>query len=258
LRRLAGASIITGSALAASGGAASAEGAYLRFGVGYDWSQTAIFTDRDCVSALILLYGCGPSNDGLPTGAYGTFGMSSAFEFAAGFRAMSSVRFEMALSLRHTFDFVGDANFDKVTDPQPVSATLSQASLMGWAYLDIARPSARLTPFIGIGIGLSRNALSEVRMDFPTLNQPAWTIAPPGTRISPAFGITAGIGHELSEDVTFEIAWRLVSYGRVATDVGPVLIRRGGTYIDHLVIDETWTTLVTNAVMFSLRWAIAP
>ncbi|MHA1560368.1 MAG: hypothetical protein ACTSWI_06840 [Alphaproteobacteria bacterium] len=257
LRRLAGASIVAGAALAANGGAASAENAYLRIGVGFDWSQRAIFTDRDCNSgAPPALFGCSNGNDGLPIGAYGNFGTSSAFEFALGFRATPLVRLEAALSLRHTFDFVGDANFSNVADPQPVSAALSQASLIGWAYFDVPT-SLPVQPFVGIGIGLSRNALSPVLFEFPTLTQPAWSETPPGTRISPAFGFAIGLAREMSYGVTIEIVYRHTNYGRVATDPGLMHQRRGGPEYSF-GIDETWTTLVTNAVMFSLRWAITP
>lgn len=254
-RRLAGASIVAGAALAATAGAASAEGAYLRIGVGYDWSQHAIFADRDCISnPPPALFGCGIGNDALPIGAYGHFGTSSAFEFALGFRATPTVRFEAALSLRHTFNFIGDANFDRVTDPQPVSASLSQASLIGWAYLDVPT-SLPVQPFIGFGVGLSRNALSPVLYEFPTMTQPAWSVTPPGTRISPALGFAIGLAREVSHGMTIEIAYRHTNYGRVATDPGLMHQRRGGPEISF-PIDETWTRLVTNAVMVSLRWEI--
>jgi opacity protein-like surface antigen len=253
------AAIGVAAALTLSAGTSSAEAqdAYLRTGVfGFDLSRPAVFHDRSCITALILLYGCGASNDGLPTGAYGTFGLSAAFELAAGFSPTPGMRVEAALSIRPTFNFVGDANYEKTLDPQPVQADLFQAALMGWAYFDIGEPSRPLRPFVGVGAGLSLNILSEVRMDYPTLTQPAWTITPPGTRISPAFGFTAGVAHELSEKATLEIAWRYSHYGWAGTDVGPVLIRRGAVFRDDLIIDETRARLATNAVMVSVRWAL--
>ena len=256
LRRSGGAWLIACGAIASSSAAASADNTYLRVGLGFDWSQSAVFADRDCNSgAPPALFGCSSGNDSLPIGAYGTFGMSSAFEFAVGFRAMPSVRFEAALSLRHTFDFIGDANFNNVDDPQPVSATLSQASLMGWAYVDFASTNLPMQPFIGVGVGVSRNALGAVLYEFPTLTQPAWSETPPGTRVSPAFGFAIGLAREVSHGMTIELAYRHINYGRVATDPGLIHQRRGGPEISF-PIDETWTRLVANAVMFSLRWGM--
>lgn len=248
--------ILAGAALATGATSAAAEGVYFRIGAGYDWSTPAVFADRDCTSVTpAALYGCGPGNDGLPLGAYGDFGTSPAVEAAIGFRAAPALRIETAVSFRPHFAFVGDANFANTPDPQPVTATLSQAAVMGWAYVDLGTLAGGgwpVNPFIGFGIGVSRNALSEMYFEFPGLAQPAWSETPGGVRYSPAVGFAAGMSRQLSERLAVELAYRHVNYGLVGTDAGDMeLVRRGVLF--SIAIDETWTLLATNAVMLSLR-----
>jgi len=255
-----GAASLAALALAATAAPASAEGVYFRIGGGYDWATPATFTDRDCTIAPppFALYGCGVGNDGLPIGAYGSFGGSPAFEAAVGFHAAPALRIETAVSFRHGFAFAGDANFSGTPEPQPVTASFSQAAVMGWALVDLGTVAGGgwpLNPFIGMGVGVSRNALSEMYFAFPGLSQPAWSETPGGVRYSPAFGFTAGVSRELSERLAVELAWRHVNYGRVATDAGDLVSQRGGPEF-VIAIDETWTMLSTNAVMLSLRWEL--
>lgn len=255
----AAASIAAAAAVLVTAGAASAEGVYFRIGGGYDWSTPAVFTDRDCNAVNpAALFGCGTGGDGLPIGAYGDFGQSPAYEIAVGFRAAPAIRVEAALSVRPGFHFSGNANFANTPDPQPVDADLMQSSVMGWAYVDLGQAAGMswpVEPFIGFGVGVSRNVLSEMYYDFPGLTQPAWSETPGGTRISPAFGVAAGISRDLTDRLAVELAWRHVNYGVVGTDAGEMaLVRRGVLF--SIDIDETWTMLSTNAVLLSLRFGL--
>lgn len=256
-RLLAG--FVGAAALAGTAGAASADGVYFRIGGGYDWSTPAVFSDRDCnASGPPALFGCGTGPDGLPIGAYGDFGGSPAYEVAIGFRAAPAIRVEAALSVRPGFHFSGDANFSKTPDPQPVSADLMQSSVMGWAYVDLGRAAGMswpVEPFIGFGVGVSRNVLSPVLFEFPGFTQPAWSETPAGTRISPAFGFAAGISRDVTDRLAVELAWRHVNYGVVGTDAGLMTQARGGAPYTF-PIDETWTLLSTNAVLLSLRFGL--
>ncbi len=258
IKRAAGAAILAAAALAAGASAASAEGVYFRVGGGYDWALPSAFADRDCATTPppYALYGCGTGTNGLPYGAYGGFGGSPAFEVAAGFRAAPAIRLEAALSFRPGFAFAGESNFHGTPGDQPVTASLDQAALMGWAYVDLGTGAGwPVTPFIGIGAGVSRNVLSPVHFEFPGLKQPSWSDTPGGTRWSPAFGLALGASRQLTDNLSVELTYRLVSYGRVATDVGDLVSRRGGP-VFLIPIDETWTRLTTNAVMLSLRWGL--
>jgi len=230
---------------------------YLRGLVGLDVSRDATFKDADCADKKpAALFGCGPGIDGAPLGAYGDFGSSALFEVAAGLELTDYLRIEAALSHRPGFAFEGEANFLRTPGDQPVSGDVTQSSAMAFVYLEPLAALGKetvLQPFIGGGIGVSHNEIGEMTYDFPGLKQPAYSLMPGGSWTGFAWAATAGLGYEVSNSLTLELAYRYSDLGTVQTDDGTLFIQRHN-FAKPIPIAETEADLVSQSVTVSARW----
>lgn len=204
---------------------------YVRAGIALDWTEATRFQDEDC-SSPENLYGCGDGNDSTPLSSLGDFGTIAGLELGLGYTLLPALRLEAVVQYRPDFSFEGDANFSQLEteDEQHVSAALSALTGMLTAYLDVPMPLLRYTPvspFIGVGGGLSRIDIGETRMDFPTTS----TIVPGGHHVSFAWMLSAGVAVWLGGRLTVDAAWRYLDYGTVetASGTGRVVCRVAGS-----------------------------
>ena len=249
--------------LAAGAAAAGEPRVYLRGLAGYDWSLDANFEDADCASTSpAALFGCGEGEDGDTLGAYGDFGASPLFEVAAGVEVTDFLRLEAAYDYRPSLAFEGNANFLRSGSDQPVSGDVTQWGVMGFAYLEplaalgVAFP---LKPFVGLGAGVSQNEISQMRYEFPDLHQPAHSETQGGATTNFAWAATAGVGYDVTDHLTLELAWRYSDLGEVETDAGTLhnerySKRQGRPITFDIPIAETKANLTTQGVTLSARW----
>jgi opacity protein-like surface antigen len=242
--------------IAAALPAAAQSGPYVRLGLGYDWSGAAIFFDRDCAAASPpALFGCGPGVDGEARGAYGWFGSSTTFEIGIGAYAAPAIRVEATLGVRPGFAFSGNANFSNVQGAQPVSATAGQAGVMGFVYADLGTLmgfTGPVQPYVGFGIGVSRNVVGAMLYEFPTLTQPRYSLMPGGVNYDVALAVAAGISYRAGERLVIDLGWRWNRFGVVETEEGELFIQYPNSTLT-IPIDNTWAVLRSTGVMLSLR-----
>ena len=243
--------------LAASQAAAEDMRPYLRAGIGADMSGDTTFLDEDCAMSFPYpLYGCGTGIDGRPYGSYGDFGSSAMFEAAAGVELTHYLRVEAAFSYRPGFAFDGNVNYPGVGQKQPVSGDVNQMGLMGMAYL---APLAalgvawRVQPFIGGGVGASRNEIGKMTLDFPERPQPRYSVTPDGTRTDFAWAVTAGLSYDVSDALALDLAWRYSDFGKVETEPG-ILFNQFSTRTLDIPIGKTEAELTSHSVSLSARW----
>lgn len=259
MRSLHLAALAAAAALMLTQPAAAADGIrpYLRATAGIDWSGDATFRDADCNAVdPYALFGCGRGEDGRRIAARGDFGNSTLIGLGAGLELTRWFRVEAALDVRPNLAFDGNANFKSAGKDQPVSGSLTQADLMAFAYIDPLAAmgvESRWQPFLGLGAGVSRNAIGSMTYDFPELRQPRYSVMPGGTHYDFAWSATAGIGYAVSDSITLELAWRYSDLGKVETDVGELynVTSRGARYIP---IAETEADLTTQSVTVSARF----
>lgn len=243
--------------LGASQAAAEDMRPYLRAGLGADMSDGTTFLDEDCtISPSYPLYGCGIGIDGRPYGSYGDFGSSAVIEAAAGLELTHYLRVEAAFSYRPGFAFDGNVNYPGVGQEQPVSGDVNQMGLMGMAYL---APLAalgggwRVQPFIGGGVGASRNEIGKMTMDFPERPQPRYSVTPDGTRTDFAWAVTAGLSYDVSDALALDLAWRYSDFGKVETEAG-ILFAQFSTKALDIPIGKTEAEFSSQSVSLSARW----
>jgi len=243
--------------LAASQAAAEEMRPYLRAGLGVDMSGDTTFRDGDCASTIpAALFGCVDGDDGKPIGAYGDFGSSIMLEAAAGLELTHFLRVEAAFSYRPGFAFDGNANFLSSGREQPVSGEVNQMGVMGFAYLAPLAAmgvEAKLQPFLGAGLGISRNEIGKMTYDFPERPQPRYSVTPDGSRTDFAWAATAGLSYEVSDELLLDLAWRYSDFGKVETEAG-ILFNQFSTRTLDIPIGKTEADLTSHSVSLSARW----
>lgn len=244
-------------ALSALPAAAGQPKPYVRALIGYDWSRDATFKDVDCASTNPPAYfGCGPGVGGLSLGARGDFGSSALYEVGLGLELTPYFRIEAAADYRPGFAFEGNANFRNAGNDQPASGDVTQSSLMGFAYFEPFTALGmdwRLKPFIGGGVGVSRNEVGGMMYDFPDLPQPAYSAMPGGTHYDIAWAATAGLSYDVTEQLSLDIAYRYSDLGDIETDSTTLYIKRP-TWDLTIPIAPTRANLSTQSVNVSARF----
>jgi len=230
---------------------------YLRAGIGAAQSGGATFLDEDCATTSPApLYGCGDGYDGRPYGSYGDFGSSMVFEAALGIELTPYLRLEGELSYRPGFAFEGQVNYPSSGTDQPVTGDVNQMGAMAFTYLAplaALGSDAPLQPFIGGGLGLSHNEIGEMRMEFPALAQPRYSVTPDGGRTDVAWAVTAGLSYDVSDALSLDLAWRYSDFGKVETESGNLFIQRHNGTRD-IAIGATEADFTAQSVSLSARW----
>ncbi|ODN41629.1 outer membrane protein [Piscirickettsia litoralis] len=229
---------------------------YWKLGAGYAWSNNTVFTDKSCSSTSpAALFGCGYS-------AGGSFGNSESFDIAIGYRFNPIFHGEALLNYQPNYRFSGNANFLNAGSNQPVSSDVSSLGLMATGYIDLASvfgyKESKWQPFVGLGLGLSRNHTGSMTYEFPTLSQPndsATTKTSSGSSISFAYMLAAGVNWKLNSNTGLEFSYRWYDLGNVETDDGSAYIHGhgcGGASDCTINIAGTKASLKTQSLMLSL------
>ena len=239
-------------------GEVEASGWYARAALGYEQSNDADFSDRDCRSQRpAALFGCVRGDDGQPIGAYGDFGSYPIVEIAVGKRLLPWLRTDLSLSYRFDMDYQGNANFLTVGANEPVSADLESWTGMANAFVDLApligTDLGRFEPYLGAGIGVARNRLGEVTYRFPeNPYRHKLSVTPDGERTNLAYRLSLGTGIRLTETLTLDLSASYTDLGQVGTDTGIMAMNHVPAGI---LIDETETHLRTLGASIGLRYS---
>ena len=219
-----------------------------------DLRATSRFQDRNCSSETpAALYGCGTGVDGADLSASGEFARAPGFEVGAGYAATERVRVEATVLYRPPFSFNGRANFVQTSGRQDVSADISSLSALVSAFVDIPERGP-FSPFLGCGVGLSRNTIGETRMAFPRTT----TIVPGASRTGIAFMLTAGVAVRIRERISVDVGWRYLDAGDVETgrDTGRIVWRDRSREPLELDLAETKANLSSHGLRVSLRYGL--
>ena len=230
---------------------------YLEGTLGFEWSLSADYSDADSAAKNPpALFGTGLGRDGRQIGAYGDFGRFPSVEAAVGIRILPWLRSELAVAYRPDIHYRGQANFRDVPGDQPVSASVDSLSGMANCFLDIAPmfgfSMGSFQPYMGGGVGVVHNRLSEMTYDFPSNpGRHKITITPSGTKTDMAFMAAIGTGIVLSDRILLDISYRFTDLGQVHTDAGKAYLNNIPAGID---IAETWAPLRTHGFFAGVRY----
>jgi opacity protein-like surface antigen len=217
-------------------------GWYLRGDIG--------FSNQKVKSLDNLLYhdpGVSVQNVGLGFDTAGIFGVGAGYRFNNWFRADV------------TGEYRGNANFhgsDIVSfNGAPIGTDTYTASKSEWlvlanVYADLGTWWC-ITPFIGAGIGASRNTISS----FTDVGQPLPSVAfgDTASKWNLAWALHAGLAYKISPSLTLELAYRYVDLG---DGLSGDLYTWDGTNARNNPMH--FKDLTSHDLKLGVRWAIEP
>ena len=239
---------------------------YIKGSVLFDRPKDTGFLDDDCSTADDR-YAC-------KTGIDGDFETMTGLELGLGYAMMPALRLEAALQYRPEFSFKGQADISLQDEFLPLNLTAERdftADLTVWsamlsAYLDIPIPGlgllrhTPLSPFVGVGGGVSRIEIGDADFGGSQLEAQASRLLLPGDhQFSFSWMLSAGIAVSLA-NWTVDVAWRYVDLGGIesatgiAEDICRFLECRVPDDID-LPLASTLGELRSHGLTLSLRYA---
>jgi opacity protein-like surface antigen len=153
------------------------------------------------------LPGVSVTNVGLGFDSAGTFGLGVGYQFNNWLRADVTGEYRMGSSF-HGLDIV---RFNgAVIGTDEYTAIKSEWLFLANAYADLGTWWC-LTPFVGVGVGATRTTFAS----FLDVNTPNGGVAfaPTDSKWSLAWALYAGVGYQISRNVTVEFAYRYLDLG---------------------------------------------
>ena len=145
------------------------------------------------------------------------FDSAPFFGLGIGYNFNSWLRFDV------TGEYRGKANFhgyDRAQDSSGVwyddnySGSKSEWTFLANAYVDLGTWYC-LTPFVGAGIGMSRNTISSFRDIGVRATSDVY--GDTASKWSFAWALYAGVGYQVTKNVTIELAYRYINLGDAVT-----------------------------------------
>jgi opacity protein-like surface antigen len=175
----------------------------------------------------------------------GIFGGGIGYQFNDWFRADVTGEYRGA-STFHGLQIYTDEQANPQTGTDQYTAIKSEWLFLANAYVDLGNWRG-ITPFVGGGIGASRNTISGMT----DVNTPTQGVAYGATASTWAFAwaVTAGLGYQISPNTTIEVAYRYLDMGDAKS--GDLITYQGsnGSYNP-----EHFNHLTSQDVKFSIRY----
>jgi opacity protein-like surface antigen len=153
-----------------------------------------------------------------------TFDSAPLYSLGAGYQFNNWLRFDVTGEYRGNSHFHGQqiASFGGVTLPDDYNASKSEWLFMANAYVDLGTWWC-ITPFIGAGVGTSRNTISSF-VDFGASQAGlggnsilATTYAENASKWNLAWAAYAGLAYKVAPGLNLELTYRYINLGHAAT-----------------------------------------
>ncbi|HEY3891567.1 MAG TPA: outer membrane beta-barrel protein [Bradyrhizobium sp.] len=189
------------------------------------------------------------------------FDSSTSYDLGVGYRFNNWFRVDATGEYRGRANFHGSqfSPFNVIApgfaETDNYSGSKSEWVAMANAYVDLGTWWC-VTPFIGAGIGASRNTISGFRDDGVILNGgtigPASTFAGDGSKWNFAWALHAGLAYEVTPGFTVELAYRYINLGDGIT--GPTNSFDGVTVVNGsgFVMKD----ITSQDVKLGVRWEL--
>ncbi len=219
-------------------------GWYLRGDIGFS-NQSVKRLDN-------LLYydpGITVQNTGLGFDSAGIFGLG------AGYRFNNWLRVDVTGEYRARSNFHGsDLVFFNGAPSGMDNYTGSKSEWLALAnvYADLGTWWC-ITPFVGVGIGGSRNTISSFTDTGLSGGGPSLAYAPSASKWNFAWAVHAGLAYQVSPSLTLELAYRYVDLGDAVS--GDIIAYDGTNARNNPM---SFKNLTSQDLKFGIRWAIDP
>jgi opacity protein-like surface antigen len=191
------------------------------------------------------------------------FDSSTSYDLGVGYRFNNWFRVDVTGEYRGRANFHGSqfSTFGVIApgfaETDNYSGSKSEWVAMANGYVDLGTWWC-VTPFIGAGVGMSRNTISGFRDDGVILNggpaTAASTFAGDGSKWNFAWALHAGLAYEVTPGFTVELAYRYINLGDGVT--GPTNSFDGVTVVNGsgFVMKD----ITSQDVKLGVRWEFMP
>jgi len=187
-------------------------GPYVRAELGYSAARSANFRDDRAVSADCFIAVSYPGVCGASLDALGSSGLATV---AIGYRLAPGIRGEISYGYRNGYSLHGYDPEGTYFDPPVKSKTLLFS-----AFFDLPVTFDRVHPYVGIGIGRSRNTMDHLKWDDGTDSG----VLPGGSNSDRAWQLTLGADVRLNERLVVEGGYRYMDMGKFKKSAGADLV----------------------------------
>ena len=159
-----------------------------------------------------------------------------------------------------TAEYRGSANFhgmDTFTDSGPAGASVDvytgrKYEITGLvnAYFDLGTWHS-ITPFIGAGVGVSRNTIADFTDTGLNAVGPSVAYGKDSSKVNFAWALMAGLGYQVAPGLTLEGAYRYINLGDAQS--GDLIDYTGGNLIYNPM---KFKDITSHDVKFGMRWAL--
>jgi opacity protein-like surface antigen len=182
---------------------------YLRADLSYSNARSAGLQDDNPGSPECVMQTAG---GGACSGSLGNLGNGTAFGVGAGYRFTDMIRGDLTYQRRSGYSLSGADSAGTNFDP-PVTSD----SVMVSGYLDIPVEVQSVRPYIGLGIGRSRNEMDPLKWNDPGCCSGTLT---GGKATSTAWQVTLGANILLDKSWTLEMFYRYADMGDIKKERG--------------------------------------
>lgn len=219
-------------------------GWYLRGDIGFSNQKV-----KSLDNALYYTPGTSVQHQGLGFDTAGIFGIGAGYQFNNWFRADV------------TGEYRGNANFhgsDLVftngvqTGIDNYGGSKSEWLFLANAYADLGTWWC-ITPFVGVGIGTSRNTISGFTDNGLSLGVPSSAYAASASKWNFAWAVHAGLAYKVSPSLTMELAYRYVDLGDALS--GDIIAYDG---TNNVYNPMAFKHITSHDLKLGVRWAIDP
>lgn len=185
----------------------------------------------------------------------GTFSSAPTFQVGMGYRFNDWLRADAIVQYRGKADFTALDRYETFDDGDPTtwdgsneySAKKSEWLVMANAYVDLGTWSG-ITPYVGGGIGASRNTISS----FQDINTPNGGVAygEQNSEWNLAWAVHAGLGIEITDRLTLDLGYSYLHLGDASS--GDITTFTG---VNNVTNPMMFNDITSHDVKFGLRYA---
>ena len=183
------------------------------------------------------------------------FDSAPFFGLGAGYQLNNWFRFDFTGEFRAKANFKGSqtARFGAIILPDSYNASKSEWVFLANAYVDLGTWWC-LTPFVGLGVGASRNTISNF-VDIGATQVGATilstTFGSEASKWNFAWAAHAGLAYKVNPGLTVELAYRYLHLGDAKT--GPTTSFDGVTVVNGTPFQ--FKDLNSHDLMLGIRWS---
>ena len=140
-----------------------------------------------------------------------SFDSAPLFGIGIGYNYNEWLRLDVTGEYRGKANFHGfDIGYNPGPNDDVYSGSKSELTFLANAYVDLGTWS-NFTPFVGAGVGISRNTISSFYDTSASFRSAAYADA--ASKWSFAWALYAGVGYKVTKNVTVELAYRYIDLG---------------------------------------------